>query len=95
VAGRPVSEITTAFLNWVCHGLEQEGKRALLLIWDNASWRLSQRVKEWLKEHNATAKREGGIHILSGYPPVKSPWLNPIELAGFMASEPSLIRSAS
>jgi DDE superfamily endonuclease len=37
VAGRPVSHVTTAYLAWVCERLAAEGKRALLLIWDNAS----------------------------------------------------------
>ena len=79
VTGRPVSEITIAFLQWVCGELEQEGKKALLLVWDNASWHGSQRVKGWLKEHNATAKKEGGARIVSGLLPVRSPWLNAIE----------------
>lgn len=79
VEGRPVSEITIAFLDWVCNQLEQEGKKALLLVWDNASWHISQRVKGWLREHNITAKREGGVRIVSCLLPVKSPWLNPIE----------------
>ena len=79
VAGQPVSEITIAFLEWVCGALAQEGKKALLVVWDNASWHLSKRIKEWLKEHNAVAKREGGVRILPCYLPVQSPWLNPIE----------------
>jgi transposase len=79
VAGRPISEISVAFLEWVCQGLQSEGKKALLLVWDNASWHISQRVRDWLKGHNTTAKREGGVRILSCLLPVKSPWLNPIE----------------
>lgn len=79
VEGHPVSEITIAFLDWVCKQLEGEGKKALLLVWDNASWHISQRVKGWLREHNISAKREGGVRIVSCLLPVKSPWLNPIE----------------
>lgn len=79
VAGRPVSKITIAFLQWVCGELEREGKEALLLVWDNASWHISRWVQEWLKEHNATAKRHGGVRIVACQLPVKSPWLNPIE----------------
>ena len=79
VEGRPVSEMTIAFLDWVCNQLEREGKKGLLLVWDNASWHTSQRVQGWLREHNATAKQEGGVRIVSGLLPVKSPWLNPIE----------------
>jgi transposase len=79
VEGRPESEMTVAFLNWVCNQLEQEGKQALLLVWDNASWHISRRVQGWIREHNITAKREGGVRIIACLLPVKSPWLNPIE----------------
>ncbi len=37
VDGRPVRAITTQFLAWCCERLERRGKRALLLVWDNAS----------------------------------------------------------
>lgn len=77
--GRPISEVTIAFLEWVCQELKREGKKALLLVWDNASWHVSHLAKDWIKEHNTTAKREGGVRILSCLLPVKSPWLNPIE----------------
>lgn len=36
VDGRPVSDITTQFLEWICTDLERQGKRSWLLIWDNA-----------------------------------------------------------
>ncbi len=42
VDGRPVSAITTQFLEWSCQRLEAKGKKALLLIWDNASWHKSR-----------------------------------------------------
>jgi hypothetical protein len=45
VDGRPVSAITTRFLGWCCHRLQQRGKKALLLIWDNASWHKSHEVR--------------------------------------------------
>ncbi len=76
VAGRPVSQVTEDFLAWVCGRLHAEGKKALLLVWDNASWHVSQRVRAWIKTHNRQAKREGGVRILACYLPVKSPWLN-------------------
>lgn len=79
VAGRPVSHVTTAYLAWVCERLAAEGKRALLLIWDNASWHISRAVRTWLKAHNRQAKREGGVRVVACRLPVKSPWLNPIE----------------
>ena len=79
VEGRPVSSVTCEFLLWICAQLAAEGKRALLLVWDNASWHISRAVSRWLKEHNREAKRQGGVRVLVCRLPVKSPWLNPIE----------------
>lgn len=79
VRGRPVSSVTEDFLAWVSERLATEGKRALLLVWDNASWHISKRVKQWIRTHNRQAKQEGGVRIISCYLPSKSPWLNPIE----------------
>jgi hypothetical protein len=79
VDGRPVSQVTVDFLSWVCVELARVGKKALLLVWDNASWHISARVRSWIKEHNQRAKREGGMRILVCQLPSKSPWLNPIE----------------
>ena len=79
VDGRPVSQVTEDFLAWVCDRLAAEGKKALLLVWDNASWHLSRQVRAWLKEPNRRAKREGGVRIVVCQLPSKSPWLNPIE----------------
>jgi len=79
VQGRPVSQVTEDFLAWLCERLAAEGKKALLLVWDNASWHISQRVRAWLKAHNRQAKREGGVRMVACRLPSKSPWLNPIE----------------
>jgi len=79
VDGRPVSDATTAFLEWCCEELGHDGKKALLLVWDNASWHISVKVRDWIREHNMKARREGGVRILSCLLPVRSPWLNPIE----------------
>jgi transposase len=79
VQGRPVSQVTEDFLGWVCGRLQAEGKKALLLIWDNASWHVSKRVRAWIKVHNRQAKRDSGVRIVACYLPVKSPWLNAIE----------------
>jgi hypothetical protein len=77
--GRPVSELTEQYLAWVCGELAREGKRALLLIWDNASWHTSGRVRRWIKAHNQRVKQEGGVRLVVCYLPSKSPWLNNIE----------------
>jgi DDE superfamily endonuclease len=79
VTGRPVSAITTEFLAWGCAGLEAEGKKAWLLVWDNASWHISKEVRGWIREHNRRARQGGGVRIIVCQLPTKSPWLNPIE----------------
>lgn len=80
VTGRPVSHVTTAFLDWACQELTRAGQRVLVLIWDNASWHISAEVRTWIAAHNATAKRSGqGMRILVAGLPTKSPWLNKIE----------------
>jgi len=80
VDGRPVSAITTQFLDWCCHRLAKLGKKNWLLIWDNASWHKSQAVRCWIREHNQQVKQSGkGVRILPFPLPTQSPWLNPIE----------------
>ena len=80
VDGRPVSAITTQFLQWCCAKLQEMGICVLLLVWDNASWHISHAVRNWIREHNRHVKHSGeGVRILSCLLPVKSPWLNPIE----------------
>jgi transposase len=79
VDGRPVSQVTEDFLAWVCQRLAADGKKALLLIWDNAPWHVSQRVRAWIRKHNCQAKEHDGVRILPCFLPSKSPWLNAIE----------------
>jgi hypothetical protein len=79
VEGRPVSDVTTTFLEWVCQRLERRGTDVWALIWDQASWHVSHKVQNWIHEHNERVKREGGVRILACQLPSKSPWLNPIE----------------
>lgn len=80
VNGRPVSDLTTQFLDWCCERLAAQGKRSWLLIWDNASWHISKLVRSWISEHNQQVRQTGiGVRILPFRLPTKSPWLNPIE----------------
>jgi DDE superfamily endonuclease len=80
VDGRPVSSITTQFLEYSCQKLAAMGKKALLMIWDNASWHTSKEVRGWIEEHNRGVKKSGrGVRIVPCLLPKKSPWLNPIE----------------
>jgi hypothetical protein len=66
VAGRPVSQVTEDYLAWVCERLAAEGKKALLLVWDNASWHVSQRVRSWIKgaQPPGQGRRRGADHRL-------------------------------
>jgi hypothetical protein len=80
VDGRPVSSITTRFLEWSLKKLEEAGKKVLLLIWDNASWHVSREVRGWLGRRNRRVKESGdGVRIVSCLLPKQSPWLNVIE----------------
>ena len=80
VDGRPVSGITTRFLQWSCEMLQAAGKKVLLLIWDNASWHVSRQVRRWLGKHNREVRKSGeGVRIVSCLLPKQSPWLNAIE----------------
>jgi hypothetical protein len=79
VQGRPVSQVTEDFLAWLCERLAAEGRKALLLVWDNAAWHKSQRVCAWIRAHNQRVKRQGGVRIVVCALPTKSPWLNRIE----------------
>ena len=80
VEGRPVSELTMAFLEWSCQKIEQLGKKVLALIWENAGWHVSRRLRRCITEHNRAVKKAGrGVRILVCQLPTTSPWLNPIE----------------
>jgi DDE superfamily endonuclease len=82
VDGRPISSITTRFLEWCAERLEAAGKKVVVLIWDNASWHISKEVRRWLGKHNRCVKESGGeagVRIVSCLLPKRSPWLNAIE----------------
>lgn len=79
VQGRPISQVTCDFLGWLAEQMVQAGKRALVLIWDNASWHISRIVRDWLKAYNRRVKVEGGCRLVVCCLPSKSPWLNAIE----------------
>ena len=79
VDGRPVSAVTTAFLEWCSARLAARGVATWVLVWDNAAWHASKEVRGWLGEHNRRAHREGGVRLVPCFLPSKSPWLNPIE----------------
>src|SRR5207248_1166081 len=64
VEGRPVSAVTIDFLCWCAQQAQARDKRAVLLIWDNASWHDSQIVRAWLRQHNRRVKQTGqGVRL--------------------------------
>jgi hypothetical protein len=78
--GNPKSAYTIPFLEWCGGKLAAQGKRGWVLLWDHASWHISQLVRSWIRAHNRQVKQEGqGIRILVCQLPKKSPWLSPIE----------------
>jgi hypothetical protein len=78
--GRPVSATTGEYLGWVCRELAAQGKRVFVLVWDNAAWHASGRVRRWIETHNRRVRRaKAGCRIRVCGLPVKAPWLNPIE----------------
>ncbi len=78
--GRPVSQVTEDFLGWACERFAAEGKRVFVLVWDNAAWHVSKRVRAWVARHNRRVSRAGvGCRIRVCGLPTKAPWLNPIE----------------
>ncbi len=78
-SSRPISEQTWLFIQGLLDVARQEHKKVLVIIWDNAGWHLSNRLRGWIRHHNRTAKRQGDVRIITHLLPLKSPWLNPIE----------------
>jgi transposase len=79
VEGRPVGDVTIQFLEWLCWGVAREGKKVLVVIWDNPSWHAAEGVAGWLDGQNRRARRGEGVRVDVCDLPVASPWLNNIE----------------
>jgi transposase len=77
--GQPDSEATIDYLKRLLALARSLGKAYLVVIWDNASWHLSRKVRAWLKAYKAHAKLTRAVRLLVFNLPSKSPWLNPIE----------------
>ena len=78
VEGRPVSQVTIDFLEWLCEQIQAQGKGVLVLIWDNTSWYVSKQVKTWLREHNQMVRNAAqsckqGVRIIPCWLPTKAP----------------------
>jgi transposase len=71
------SEYTIAALKeWI---EEYSDHRALVILWDKASWHTSKMVKEFVRSWNRHAKAHGKVRLLIHTFPTKAPWLNPME----------------
>jgi hypothetical protein len=79
VEGRPTSSLTIQFLAWAADTLRQEGKKALLMVWDGPSWHSCDSVTRWIRDHNRKAREANGVRIIACELPAASPWLNNIE----------------
>jgi len=77
--GQPNSLQMWLFIIGVLAVARTEGKQALVIIWDNASWHKSADIRRWIRAYNQAAKMAGEPRLLTHLLPVKSPWLNPIE----------------
>jgi len=77
--GQPNSEHMWLFIAALLDLARQEGKKVVVLIWDNASWHKSHRIEQWIRAYNHQAKANGDVRLLTHLLPSKSPWLNPIE----------------
>jgi hypothetical protein len=77
--GRPVRVVTCALLAWLAVDCTAPGQRALLRLWDHASWHVSQAVQAWSNTHHRHAQQAGGCRVMIWRFPSQSPWRNPIE----------------
>jgi transposase len=77
--GQPDSQHTLRFIPALLDIARREGKRVVVILWDNASWHKSKQVRRWVRAYNQQAKRDGDVRLLVFRLPTKSPWLNPME----------------
>jgi transposase len=79
VEDRPVGDVTIQFLSWASETVAKEGKKVLIVVWDEASWHRADAVSVWVRGHNEGARQAGGVKLVICELPVASPWLNNIE----------------
>ena len=68
---------------------EYSNYRALIIIWDKASWHTAKKIKNFVRRWNRYAKRHGKVRLILCYLPTKAPWLNPIEAVIGMIVRPA------
>lgn len=76
---QPNSEQMWLFIIALLALARQEGKKVAVLLWDNASWHKSHRIRQWIRSYNQAAKKAAEPRLLTWLLPLQSPWLNPIE----------------
>lgn len=77
--GQPNSEQMWLFIIALLALARQESKQVVVLLWDNASWHKSHRIRQWIRAYNQAAKKAEEPRLLTWLLPLQSPWLNPIE----------------
>ena len=77
--GQPNSERTIQFLEALMVHWTRKRKRFIVLFWDRASFHTSHRTRNWIREYNRRAKREGLTRLIVCKLPSRSPWLMPLE----------------
>lgn len=58
---------------------EYSNHRALVILWDKASWHTSGKVRDFIRRWNRHAKFHGKVRLIVHTFPTKAPWLNPME----------------
>lgn len=77
--GQPNSEHMWLFIEGLLAVARYENKTVVVIIWDNASWHKSERLKQWIRQYNQKAKLTDDVRLITHRLPIKCPWLNPIE----------------
>lgn len=77
--GYPNSEQMWWFIIKLLQLARQHHRQVVVLIWDNAPWHTSKRIRQWIRLYNQAAKAAGQVRLVVFWLPRKSPWLNPIE----------------
>ena len=93
--GQPDTDSTIDFLRRLLALARSLRKQYLVVIWDNASWHLSRKLRAWLRAYKQIAKHRRDVRLLVFYLPSKSPWLNPIEPHWVHAKRQTLEPSSS
>jgi len=62
--GYPNSEQMWRFICRLLRQAKASHKKTLVLIWDNAPWHTSKRIRRWIRAYNRWAKKTGALRLL-------------------------------